>query len=85
MKVLGFGAVLWDDIVDPAAPPADSVAGEANIGGAVFTVVVHLQRLGYAVIELILIQADLGESRPIVLQGDGGRRIVTQHRLETLQ
>ena len=62
MKVLGFGAVLWDDIADPAAPPADSVAGEANIGGAVFNVVVHLQRLGYAAYMLSAIGRDpLGE------------------------
>ncbi len=58
MKVLGFGAVLWDDIVDPAAPPTDSVAGEANIGGAVFNVVVHLQRLGYAASMLSAIGRD---------------------------
>ena len=62
MKVLGFGAVLWDDIVDPAAPPTDSVAGEANIGGAVFNVVVHLRRLGYAAYMLSAIGRDpLGE------------------------
>ena len=59
MKVLGFGAVLWDDIVDPAAPPAvDAVAGEANIGGAVFNVIVHLRRLGYAAYMLSAIGND---------------------------
>lgn len=62
MKVLGFGAVLWDDIVDPAAPATDSVAGEANIGGAVFNVVAHLQRLGYTGYMLSAIGNDaLGE------------------------
>ena len=62
MKVLGFGAILWDDIVDPAAPPRESVAGEANIGGAVFNVVVHLRRLGYAAYMLSAIGTDpLGE------------------------
>ena len=61
-KILGFGAVLWDDIVDPAAPSIGSVAGEANIGGAVFNVVVHLQRLGYAAYMLSAIGRDpLGE------------------------
>ena len=58
MKVLGFGAVLWDDIVDPAALPTHSVSGEANIGGAVFNVVVHLQRLGYAAYMLSAIGRD---------------------------
>ena len=58
MKVLGFGAVLWDDIVDPAALPTHSVSGEANIGGAVFNVVVHLQRLGYAASMLSAIGRD---------------------------
>ena len=62
MKVLGFGAVLWDDIVDPQAPARESVAGEANIGGAVFNVVVHLRRLGYAAYMLSAIGTDpLGE------------------------
>lgn len=62
MKVLGFGAVLWDDIADPTAAPTDSVAGEANIGGAVFNVVVHLRRLGYAAYMLSAIGRDpLGE------------------------
>ena len=35
MKVLGFGAVLWDEI-----------DGRLNIGGAVFNLVAHTQRLG---------------------------------------
>jgi len=47
LKVLGFGAILWDDI-SPAATAPQSVAGEANIGGAVFNVIVHLRKLGYA-------------------------------------
>ena len=58
VKVLGFGAIVWDDIVDPASPPSDSVAGEANIGGAVLNVVVHLQRLGYAAYVLSAIGND---------------------------
>ena len=62
MKVLGFGAVLWDDIVDAEAPAPESVVGEANIGGAVFNVVVHLRRLGYAAYMLSAIGRDpLGE------------------------
>ena len=32
------------------------------------------QRLGYAVVKTVLIHADIGESLPIVLQRDGGRR-----------
>ena len=35
MKVLGFGAVLWDEIDD-----------NLNIGGAVFNLAAHLRRLG---------------------------------------
>ena len=58
MKVLGFGAILWDDIGDPEAPPQESIAGEANIGGAVFNVVVHLRRLGYAAYMLSAIGND---------------------------
>jgi hypothetical protein len=48
MKVLGFGAILWDDIKDnDAKPSSSSITGEANIGGAVFNVIAHLQKLGY--------------------------------------
>ena len=62
MKVLGFGAILWDDIADSGAGSADSVAGEANIGGAVFNVVVHLGKLNYAAYMLSAIGRDeLGE------------------------
>ena len=47
MKVLGFGAILWDDIGgEPAGSQGISVMGERNIGGAVFNVVAHLRRLG---------------------------------------
>jgi len=38
MKVLGFGAILWDDIGAAGTP--------ANIGGSVFNVIAHLQKLG---------------------------------------
>ena len=62
MKVLGFGAVLWDDIGDPAGPPPESVIGEVNIGGAVFNVVVHLSRLGYTAYMVSAVGKDpLGE------------------------
>lgn len=41
MRVLGFGAVLWDDISeDPNNQDAQ------NIGGSVFNVIVHAKRLG---------------------------------------
>lgn len=42
MKVLGFGAVLWDDICDDP-----SAKGAQNIGGAVFNVMFHLKKLGH--------------------------------------
>ena len=48
MKVLGFGAILWDDIKDDDENlNSDSIIGEQNIGGAVFNVIVHMQKLGY--------------------------------------
>jgi fructokinase len=48
VKVLGFGAVLWDEIPRRAPLLAGAKpAIERSIGGAVFNVVVHLQRLGY--------------------------------------
>jgi len=42
LKVLGFGAVLWDDISD-----GHSQKGAQNIGGAVFNVMFHLKQLGH--------------------------------------
>lgn len=41
MKILGFGAVLWDDIADDP-----KTQGAQNIGGSVFNVMVHAKRLG---------------------------------------
>lgn len=49
MKVLGFGAVVWDDIEPRASAgtaPLDSAAGGRNIGGAVFNLVMHAKKLG---------------------------------------
>ncbi|MHA1876389.1 MAG: PfkB family carbohydrate kinase [Promethearchaeota archaeon] len=47
MKVLGFGSIVWDDVGDDDEKvPTDSVAGERNIGGAVFNVIAHLKKLG---------------------------------------
>jgi fructokinase len=62
-KVLGFGAVLWDDIPDESqCPDANSVAGEKNIGGSVFNVVANLHKLGFEGYMLSAIGADtLGE------------------------
>jgi fructokinase len=61
MKVLGFGAILWDDVGGETAA-GGSVAGERNIGGAVFNVIVHLQKLGYEAYMLSAIGGDrLGE------------------------
>ena len=63
MKTLGFGAILWDDIRDNnPATDSDSVSGESNIGGAVFNVIVHLQKLGHDAYMLSAIGDDpLGE------------------------
>jgi len=48
MKVLGFGAILWDNIKeDSGTINSNSVVGEKNIGGSVFNVIVHLKKLGY--------------------------------------
>ena len=51
MKILGFGAVLWDDIKDEHdsayGNPGESLRGEQNIGGAVFNVVAHAKKLGF--------------------------------------
>ena len=51
MKIIGFGAVLWDDIKDKQVgshgDPDNSVCGEQNIGGAVFNVVAHARKLGF--------------------------------------
>lgn len=61
MKAIGFGAVLWDDIGEGGAA-GGSVAGEKNIGGAVFNVIVHLRKLGYRAYMLSAIGGDaLGE------------------------
>ena len=48
MNVLGFGAILWDDIREDGEPPdPNSLTAETNIGGAVFNVIVHMQKFGY--------------------------------------
>lgn len=41
MRVLGFGAIVWDNIPDAQGRPA------MNLGGAVLNVMAHLQRLGH--------------------------------------
>ncbi len=53
---MGFGAILWDEI--SADPCAKNPAVQRNIGGAVFNVIVHLQKLGYAAYMLSAIGAD---------------------------
>ena len=61
MEALGFGAILWDDVGGETAA-GGSVAGERNIGGAVFNVLVHLQKLGHGAYMLSAIGDDrLGE------------------------
>ncbi|MBN1436814.1 MAG: carbohydrate kinase [Sedimentisphaerales bacterium] len=51
MKVLGFGAIVWDSIPvglprQGQTPEKTSEAQNPNLGGAVLNVMAHLQRLG---------------------------------------
>ncbi len=46
MKALGFGAILWDEAARKHGDGSGGPAGR-SIGGSVFNVIVHLQRLGF--------------------------------------
>ena len=61
MKILGFGAVLWDEI-----------SGEKNIGGAVFNLVTHCRKLGAEAFFYTAVGADKLGERTIELVRDLG-------------
>ncbi len=57
MKVLGFGAILWDRVVGRDAR-GNACPDRMTIGGSVFNVIAHLRKLGHEVYMLTALGVD---------------------------